>query len=349
MPINRRFNAALGQEPLHQPEPQRLLKVGQALTKPFLREVNIATQIFGPNHFPGREPTWKDRVFIVLRGIELFTLVAPIIFGLIALVGIALKCIAVQWAPSNTYLERENRPRRDDIHNFTIMSYNTCLMAGYGDNFNNVLPNRQRAPVIAAEVNRENPAIACFQEVFHSRSTYLLCDNLNYPYILHSVAPNESFLNSGLVIASRYPITRFSYRYFENGVGEDKLANKGLLGAEIALPDGTHAMIYNTHLQAGDHPEERTAQLAQIHAWMAEDRESGEFAFTYLVGDFNEEGAVDIDGFTDLNEGEGTFYDDPVHHQGRTRRLDRIFGEVGQTRVIDSVGSDHAMLLLART
>lgn len=81
------------------------------------------------------------------------------------------------------------------------------------------------------------------QEVFDHGSTARLRRQLHryFPYVLSDVGrygwkgccSRFKFLNSGLMLASRYPILDARYECYPNGRGEDALAAKGALLAKV--------------------------------------------------------------------------------------------------------------------
>lgn len=83
------------------------------------------------------------------------------------------------------------------------------------------------------------------QEVFDHGATRRLHQQLHryFPYVLSDVGrygwkgccSSFKFLNSGLMLASRYPILDARYDCYPNGRGEDALAAKGALFAKVSL------------------------------------------------------------------------------------------------------------------
>lgn len=83
------------------------------------------------------------------------------------------------------------------------------------------------------------------QEVFDHGATTRLLRQLHryFPYVLSDVGrygwkgccSRFKFLNSGLMLASRYPILDARYECYPNGRGEDALAAKGALFAKVRI------------------------------------------------------------------------------------------------------------------
>jgi len=90
-----------------------------------------------------------------------------------------------------------------------------------------------------------NVDILCLAEVFDKRAAWKLRDTLGpvFGHILYDVGvyacqppvccSSFKFFNSGLFMASRFPILEAQYHCFPNSRGEDALAAKGLLCAKV--------------------------------------------------------------------------------------------------------------------
>uniref|UniRef100_A0A3B5QMS0 Sphingomyelin phosphodiesterase 3 n=1 Tax=Xiphophorus maculatus TaxID=8083 RepID=A0A3B5QMS0_XIPMA len=153
------------------------------------------------------------------------------------------------------------------------------------------------------------------QEVFDHGATTRLRRQLHryFPYVLSDVGrygwkgccSRFKFLNSGLLLASRYPILDARYECYPNGRGEDALAAKGALFAKVHVGTSHQEQrvvgyLTCTHLHAieGD-SSVRCEQLDLLLQWGAEFRQSssqspeGEkvledlVAFDVILGDLN--------------------------------------------------------------
>ncbi|XP_005086043.1 LOW QUALITY PROTEIN: sphingomyelin phosphodiesterase 5 [Mesocricetus auratus] len=146
----------------------------------------------------------------------------------------------------------------------------------------------------------------CLQEVFDLRAARRLVRVLvpNLGPVLYDVGtfgfmpgPYIKVLGSGLLLASRYPLLRATFRCFPNGRREDAMASKGLLSAQAQLGflDGRRIVgyLHCTHLQAPvEDGHVRCKQLTLLLEWVeefeAESRQSDEaVAFSVLLGDLN--------------------------------------------------------------
>ena len=100
-------------------------------------------------------------------------------------------------------------------------------------------------------LRNQNYSIICLQEVFDESSWEILNDTLRplYPYILYD--PFKMFLrwnhfcviNSGLYIASKYPIIRSEFFTFSDAYFEDAACSRGLLIAEIDIQNNKSIIV----------------------------------------------------------------------------------------------------------
>uniref|UniRef100_A0A8C1XH18 sphingomyelin phosphodiesterase n=1 Tax=Cyprinus carpio TaxID=7962 RepID=A0A8C1XH18_CYPCA len=172
------------------------------------------------------------------------------------------------------------------------------------------LPQDADVPMEVSALFPSSVDIVCLQEVFDKRAATRLTRALGplYGHVLYDVGvyacqpagtcSSFKFFNSGLFLASRYPVMEAEYRCFPNGRGEDALAAKGLLTVkvEIGLQKGDKKMvgyINCTHLHApeGDGAI-RFEQLNMLTKWISEfqavtRREDEMVMFDVLCGDFN--------------------------------------------------------------
>ncbi|XP_035285598.1 sphingomyelin phosphodiesterase 5 isoform X1 [Anguilla anguilla] len=151
--------------------------------------------------------------------------------------------------------------------------------------------------------------MVCLEEVFDKRAAQKLTQALGplFGHVLYDVgvyacqAPGccsgFKFFNSGLFLASRYPVLEAQYHCFPNSKGEDALAAKGLLAVKVLIGQnqGQNVVGYFncTHLHAPEgEGAVRCEQLNMVTKWIAEfqaqTRRSDEMVvFDVLCGDFN--------------------------------------------------------------
>jgi hypothetical protein len=88
---------------------------------------------------------------------------------------------------------------------------------------------------------------------------------LPYNTRVHGSRPcdcTKRFFDSGLVIASRYPIIEETFKIYPSGSPHDALSSKGILVAAVQRPDDKGIIIVgSSHLDAGDDDSFKISQL----------------------------------------------------------------------------------------
>ncbi|XP_015257215.1 PREDICTED: sphingomyelin phosphodiesterase 3-like [Cyprinodon variegatus] len=152
--------------------------------------------------------------------------------------------------------------------------------------------------------------ILCLEEVFDKRAAKKLTRMLKplYGHILYDVGVYAcqppcrcsafKFFNSGLFLASRFPVLEAEYHCFPNSKGEDALAAKGLLSTKMLIGQNQKKKkvvgYFNcTHLHAPEGEGKiRCDQLDMVNQWIrafqdAHRQPDEEVVFDVLCGDFN--------------------------------------------------------------
>ncbi|KAM7176164.1 sphingomyelin phosphodiesterase 5-like [Macrochelys suwanniensis] len=146
----------------------------------------------------------------------------------------------------------------------------------------------------------------CLQEVFDQRAAARLCRLLSphYEHIVYDVGAYGlqgcsalKLLNSGLFLASRYPVLAAQYRCYPNGSREDALSAKGLLSVQVQLgtAQGHRIVGYlnctHLHAPAADAQiryDQLTKGLSWVRLFQDTQRQRGDVvAFDVFCGDFN--------------------------------------------------------------
>ncbi|KAG7242006.1 hypothetical protein INR49_024634 [Caranx melampygus] len=113
--------------------------------------------------------------------------------------------------------------------------------------FSQGLRRQDDEPLEVSSLFPANVDILCLQEVFDKRAAWKLTQTLKpmFGHILYDIGvyacqppcicSSFKFMNSGLFLASRFPLLEAQYHLFPNGSGEDALAAKGLLCAKVLI------------------------------------------------------------------------------------------------------------------
>jgi len=192
--------------------------------------------------------------------------------------------------------DEKKKPMANKDNSLTVISCNTCLMPEGLARANNLPFVEERAKQIADLCTSEyySPTtsdfemvvtdlpndidIICLQEVFNEQAWTILNITLakaGYNYFLYD--PHDQFIksktfhfmpiiNSGLYIASKYPILNSKFVSYKSAYLEDGLCNKGILMAEIEIDSSRSAVVATTHLQAptgGNRVKASDARCAQ--------------------------------------------------------------------------------------
>ncbi|XP_061463204.1 sphingomyelin phosphodiesterase 5-like isoform X2 [Rhineura floridana] len=194
------------------------------------------------------------------------------------------------------------------------------------------LDEEGKAPGPPSEITALFPSNAdflCLQEVFDRQATSRLRQLLSpcYEHIIYNVGTYGlvgcsalKLLNSGLFLASRYPVLAVKYHCFPNGAGEDAFSAKGLLCAQVQLGASQGQRIVGylncTHMHAPEADAEiRFDQLSLGLLWAqlfqdANAQPGDIVAFDIYCGDLNFDNCSSGD---ELEQGHEIFtvYTDP--------------------------------------
>jgi len=206
----------------------------------------------------------------------------------------------------------------------TILSNNTCLMPEALARVNNLPFAVKRAEGIGKKLtNREgfstseqielelpkNVDVICLQEVFNEHAWKILNKYLSkeFCHILYDaqkfwISPlHFTIENSGLYLASKYPIIQSRFYPYKDMYLEDGLSCKGLLLAEIDV-GGESLIVGNTHLQAptGNRIKASKARISnwhQISDFLSDFKNtaSQKIKLEVICGDFNTDPLTDYD------------------------------------------------------
>lgn len=131
----------------------------------------------------------------------------------------------------------------------------------------------QRTRLIGETVVDHSPAYDIFaaQEVWNrdARNALVLQLETVMPYIARQGFNNGPNRESGLLIASKFPIEQLAFEEFRSSApgSTDAITDKGVMGALLRVDDGNYLFVFNTHMQAGGGlPRDvlRQTQMSQV-------------------------------------------------------------------------------------
>tara|TARA_B110000971_G_scaffold212980_1_gene243171 strand:+ start:347 stop:1078 length:732 start_codon:yes stop_codon:yes gene_type:complete len=127
-----------------------------------------------------------------------------------------------------------------------ILSYNIACLPRL---FNFFGKPCDRIEKLNRHISKQRPDIFCLQEVFSYGTLKSIKEFFGDKYYIYSYNDTYIRLDSGLLIASKYPITKKKAHIFKHSYGEDKLSHKGVLVVDIVINNKKYSIL-NTHLNA---------------------------------------------------------------------------------------------------
>ncbi len=142
------------------------------------------------------------------------------------------------------------QPLRDTpTASVSICSYNVIQFPEFLSFIAGMPPSSERVVSLATELLSRNDDIICLQEMWSNQSARYLVARLKptHPYIIWNVANQILGLNSGLFIASKYPLSNPRFWSYGIWTGGDSWARKGLLGVTVTLTTTQKIFVFVTH------------------------------------------------------------------------------------------------------
>jgi len=173
----------------------------------------------------------------------------------------------------------------------TIVTWNIQMLPNHLGLFSDYLRKKQRVrlPWITEHCNKSEYDVVVFQEVFHHKMKRKLKRQLKekYPYIQSTTTKFGRWTSSGVVIASKHPLTYIDHVTYKAGVHIDKWAAKACVLVEIEK-DSSKFRIAGTHLQSQGDPAaiiKRDKQYVEIKTLLDKNNDSNVPVF--VAGDMN--------------------------------------------------------------
>lgn len=238
---------------------------------------------------------------------------------------------------------------------FTLLSWNICCVgAGYPISDGGVVPFRERIDRMIEKIKHENGDVACLYETFDFASTKALIEGLkkDYAHFYFNMGPRAIGVNSGIFVASKFPIEEAEFLPFpkEDLVDRAQNSSKGVFSFTVKGEDQSLARIYATHLQHSEEPEfpdekEKGARENEMNMILSEIKEhSTEYPDIphILTGDLN----------LDDEELQKSFWKSNFVEESKSRNLDeKTWGGdaycanlVGNKRISGALNLDHTLI-----
>lgn len=165
------------------------------------------------------------------------------------------------------------------------------------DYLNGVSDTKVRAKEWGRKLSRIDADVICLQEAFDVDALYPVAKDLNaLAWSVGMVAKRKQVfgMTGGLLIASRYEITKIGFHEYTDLRGIDKRTRKGVLAIVVRLNKMASICIATTHMQAGfpsgteeEHIEWRTQEFHQARHFLNRFITHTNVRDVFFVGDFN--------------------------------------------------------------
>jgi hypothetical protein len=245
-------------------------------------------------------PIWG--LAIRVSSFVLWILILPLA-AVSAILAFPLRCIDHMYRPIASYIDNSSATRgktktTEELlltqeHPLHIRTHNLGFVTSTMSLLGDLRPPIERAKELVKSILGDpfKPDIIFFQEAFHEDATRLLSEGIQqeYPYIVHSVAPQISGFSSGALIASKYPIEGIKFQRFDHIPPPESMAPRGIIRAHLQSTQGT-LLLYSVHTQAligEERAKARFHQLEEIRQFMELDAAQNPNSLQILVGDFN--------------------------------------------------------------
>lgn len=280
---------------------ERLHAISEAIFLPARWSGQLFGRIIEPLPGAGKEfPLWG--IAIRIASLVLWIITLPVA-AISALLAFPLRCIDHPYRPILSHIDNsaaigakakipeelqltKEQPLHVRTHN---LGFVPSSMSITGD----LRPPIERAKELVTSICGDSikPDIIFFQETFNEDATRVLCEGIKqeYPYIIHSVAPQISGFSSGALIASKYPIKEMKFQRFDHIAPPESMAPRGIIRVRLESRQGP-LLLYGVHMEAliGEkRAKARFHQLEEIKQFMQVDAEQNPEARQILMGDFN--------------------------------------------------------------
>ena len=247
-----------------------LLKPANLMLKNIVRifVVDLEPSMHGQKKSAALEISYRTALFVGSLILSPFALSGSILaLPICTLTSLAKKSLSVL-APS---IKITPSNPAQSLH---VISYNTLLMPEFITLRNKHRPSSERVDEIADKLIEKNADLISLQEVFNAQSARQLAKRLSEAgyYIVRHLSPRPWTLNSGLFIASKFPIHNPKFQSHSVLFGHDKMASKGVLAVDIKIGDDVITLA-NTHLNGGG----SFKGLSSYHARMIQSHQMSQF------------------------------------------------------------------------
>jgi exonuclease III len=265
-------------------------RVGRRLTGPTELQMAFAGRMTAPFK-PGWHGQRKSAILELGYRVSLLIPVVPLLLWTASLgaTGGVLRLLANGYRHSFIHSKPEMRDSVIDPTHLSVMSYNTLLMPRYVCENKGVRSPHIRIGEIARQIIAKDCTFVKLQEVFDLDCAEVLAEQLTRHgyHCLHSVAHRSFGYNSGLFLASKYPLENIRFHKYDAASGWDALSNKGVLLATAKVGD-SNLILANTHLNEDHSHQSHQLQRKKLQQAITEySNLLGSHQGLFLSGDYN--------------------------------------------------------------
>ncbi len=146
--------------------------------------------------------------------------------------------------------------------------------------------------IVAGVIREHQPDVVALQEIRRGQAS-TLAGLLGWQHTWarkhHPYTPLAWWLSEGLAITSPHPLTAIRRQSISPGVSTWTFRHRIVVAATVSRGDD-RVRLYDTHLAAHRHPDERIAQAGRVAALVAEEAAS----LAVVAGDLNAPGEVEV-------------------------------------------------------
>jgi exonuclease III len=277
--------------------------VGHKLTAPTRMMFEQATKVARPLKVSFQDQCNTEFKEICMRIARVFVCIILALALPLGILGAGLSFLASSAKGEFTFIHPTiDVNGNQKIDKIRIRTFNLGMMPEFIAIRNGLRPTKERIGEAAQELLKADDDVICLQELFQRDAADEIASRLKekYPYIVYNAGPNNFGLNSGLFIASKYPITHAEFHCNKERGGAEAFAHKGTLAVTVRPHPDQPLFIFNSHLNGGADESERfpqggrsyrKSQLNQVSElvsrYLAEQTPKGKMPTLFLCGDYN--------------------------------------------------------------
>ncbi|NGX60062.1 MAG: hypothetical protein KR126chlam3_01224 [Chlamydiae bacterium] len=215
------------------------------------------------------------RIFVV----TICIITAPITIPL-ALIGAGMEKIAdiVNHTPYTHW--KGTAKEQEDTGNYRLMTLNGCMLwGGLPIMYGGMRPPSDRMDQLASKIRAADPDVFVMQEMSFDAS-YQLYSKLkgNYANFFTRIGPNPPMMESGLFVASKYPINNAGFILFP----DQTQMKRGAFWIETPK-----SFVFTTHMEFGHTEKDANMRKEQFEMIWNQIEECKKRKPCFLLGDFN--------------------------------------------------------------